>query len=304
MSSPRGPSGTTNVSAAPPWRCPSKQSAQGQDGSSWTKWHRRWARRSRKSRQLGSPVRRSCAETTAYHRRRFTDMGGPWSQPALGSSVGTLGGLTGDKILELTQNFAGDPVLGRIQILLLQEVVTEVGLFFDTRYDWTIVYGKKEGTWRGEGILYHKQQGMHHHSQLHTHAISTTIRCPHTAARCRYIAAHLPHHATVEQTAALMAEWGQTMPKHKAWLGMDANETFTATPGGGVQLPPQDLATPTFHPYNTTMQSRRLDYLFVRSRRGVGAGGGANPAPTPPECAMGSGSRLPTPAGEIGGPAC
>ena len=138
-------------------------------------------------------------------------------------------------------------MLGRIQILLLQEVVTEVGLFFDTRYDWTIVYGKKEGTWRGEGILYHKQQGMHHHSQLHTHAISTTIRCPHTL----------------------------------------------------------DLATPTFHPYNTTMQSRRLDYLFVRSRRGVGAGGGA-------KCAMGSetdhcrqhGSRLPTPAGEIGGPAC
>ena len=142
-----------------------------------------------------------------------------------------------------------------------------------------------------------------------------------------------------------MAEWGQTMPKHKAWLGMDANETFTATPGGapiahtsrgeevlqwttewGVQLPPQDLATPTFHPYNTTMQSRRLDYLFqkghaaqdggvhvclVRSRRGVGAGGGANPAPTPPECTMGSetahcrqhgnGSRFPTPPGEIGG---
>ena len=137
-----------------------------------------------------------------------------------------LGGLTGDKILELTQNFAGDPVFSRIQVLLLQEVVTEAGLFFDSRYDWILVYGKKEATWRGEGILHHTSRGMHHYSKVHTHAISTTLRCPHTMTKCRLIAAHLPHHATVDQTAALMAEWGQSMPKH------DANETFTATAGG------------------------------------------------------------------------
>ena len=113
-----------------------------------------------------------------FHRHGGPPPKGGWPQPAFGVVSWNLGGLTGDKILELTQNLAGDPVLGRIQILLLQEVVTEVGLFFDTRCEWTIIYGKKEGTWRGEGILYHKQQGMHHHSQLHTHAISTTIRCP------------------------------------------------------------------------------------------------------------------------------
>ena len=83
---------------------------------------------------------------------------------------------------------------------------------------------------RGEGILHHTSRGMHHYSKVHTHAISTTLRCPHTMTKCRLIAAHLPHHATVDQTAALMAEWGQSMPKH------DANETFTATAGGAPSL--------------------------------------------------------------------
>ena len=41
-------------------------------------------------------------------------------------------------------------------------------------------------------------------------------------------------------------------------------EVLQWTTEWGVQLPPQDLATPTFHPYNTTMQSRRLDYLFQK----------------------------------------
>ena len=67
-------------------------------------------------------------------------------------------------------------------------------------------------------------------------------------------------------------------------LGWDANETFTATPGGeyflshtgrgemalqwmaqlDLKLPPQNLAKPTFHPYNREIRARRLDYICLR----------------------------------------
>ncbi|CAE7686606.1 unnamed protein product [Symbiodinium sp. CCMP2592] len=150
----------------------------------------------------------------------------------LGIASWNLGGLTGDKILELTQNFAGDHVLSRIQVFMLQEVITEVELFFASRYKWTLIYGKREGAWRGEGILYHSSLGLHHHSRAHMHAVSTTIRSHHSKIKMKLIAAHLPHHATTEQTTALAAEWGEHMPRNKIWIGIDANETFTTTPGG------------------------------------------------------------------------
>ena len=98
-------------------------------------------------------------------------------------------------------------------MLLLQEVVTEPGLYFDARYDWVLIYGNKEGEWRGEGVLYHRSQGLHHHSKIHRHAVSTTIRCQRTGAKTRFLAAHLPHHATLELTAALLLDWGNGIPK-------------------------------------------------------------------------------------------
>ena len=94
-----------------------------------------------------------------------------------------------------------------------------------------LAYGKKEGEWRGEGILYHTSLGLHHHTTIHRHAISTTIKSPHTGHKTRLVAAHLPHHATLDVALQLLEEWGRTMPKGRAILGIDANETFT---GGGL----------------------------------------------------------------------
>ena len=92
LNSPRGPSGTTRSdSAAPPWRCQNRRTAGGQDGSSWKRWHRRWAR-PRRSRQPGSLARRSCAETTRHRRGCFTDLGGPPTH--MGVVSWNLGGLT------------------------------------------------------------------------------------------------------------------------------------------------------------------------------------------------------------------
>ena len=95
-----------------------------------------------------------------------------------------------------------------------------------------LAYGKKEGEWRGEGILYHTSLGLHHHTTIHRHAISTTIKSPHTGHKTRLVAAHLPHHATLDVALQLLEEWGRTMPKGRAILGIDANETFY---GGGPQ---------------------------------------------------------------------
>ena len=135
-----------------------------------------------------------------------------------------LGGLNADKVLELTRNFVGDPTLKTARILLLQEVVTEPGLYFDARYDWVLIYGKKEGEWRGEGVLYHRSQGLHHHSKVHRHAISTTIRCQHSGAKTRLLSAHLPHHASLELTAVLLSDWGHGVPK-KAKSGWGSTPT-------------------------------------------------------------------------------
>ena len=135
-----------------------------------------------------------------------------------------------------------------------------------------LAYGKKEGEWRGEGILYHTSLGLHHHTTIHRHAISTTIKSPRTGHKTRLVAAHLPHHATLDVALQLLEEWGRTLPKGRAILGIHANETFYG--GGrratgthcqrrgrvwGLHLPGQALDTPTYHPYNTAMQPRRLD---------------------------------------------
>ena len=41
---------------------------------------------------------------------------------------------------------------------------------------------------------------MHHHSKVHRHATSTTLRC---------------------EAASLLSEWGKALPKHKAWIDID-----------------------------------------------------------------------------------
>ena len=113
--------------------------------------------------------------------------------------------------------------------------------------------------------------------------VATTIVTQHT--HIRVLAGHVPHHATIPQTEALLHPWGETLQGRVVVLGMDANETFRppladkpgcyACTGRGevilewllsrdLKLPPQDLLTPTYHPYNTTMRPRRLDYIATR----------------------------------------
>ena len=80
-----------------------------------------------------------------------------------------------------------------------------------------------------------------------------------------------------------MQAWSGTLKKAKVAVGMDANEEFTdaddtglrahtergeavlaAALPSGVAAPLQELATASYHPYNTQHRSRRLDYILAR----------------------------------------
>ena len=110
-------------------------------------------------------------------------------------------------------------------------------------------------------------------------SIATTL---HAAAgnKIHVLSIHLPHHATLEQTHQLTQEWQDSHPqlqRHPCIIGADWNETFNTTNQAATTargetilvwlsqhrqyLPQQCDNIPSYHPYNTTMRSRRLDYV-------------------------------------------
>ena len=132
-----------------------------------------------------------------------------------------------------------------------------------------------------------------HHSSSMTGAVVTALKNNQTHTTFRILAGHIPRHATIPATEQILAQWGEQLVGHtKAYVGMDANETFnnvsqhtvggTANTGRGdlilqwmlqqnLTLPPQQNHLPTYCPYNHQMQPRRLDYIMVR---GTTAGAG------------------------------
>ena len=117
--------------------------------------------------------------------------------------------------------------------------------------------------------------------------------CTHTRAhkggggRTGVIAAHLP------QARAILAEWAdsQRLKRDRCMMGADLNESFqdvmfvgvTACTSRGEEIlewiheqqlyiPDQKLHVPSYHPYNTRMASRRLDYVILRGMDGGKSG--------------------------------
>ena len=90
------------------------------------------------------------------------------------------------------------------------------------------------------------------------------------------MAGHVPHHATIAQTEQYLLAWGSTLAKARVRAGIDANEVLTDPDSQGprahtglgeaVLATMQDLATPTYHPYNT---QRPEDYTTCST---VGSG--------------------------------
>ena len=187
-----------------------------------------------------------------------------------------VGGLTAQQALELPLHFVGNSDLHALSVLLLQEIICDEGTWFHEHEGWVIVYGKGNGDWRGTGIAYQAKERKHTNTKLLKVGIATTISSSKGKQGTRYLAGHIPHHATVAQTEEIMQSWASTMRKAKVVVGMDANEEFTdhdatglqailtAALPQGVTAPPQQLDVASYHPYNTQQRSRRLDYVLVR----------------------------------------
>ena len=194
-----------------------------------------------------------------------------------------VGGLTAQNVLELTKSFAGDRDLEKLQVLMLQEVIVEPGVQFLEEQGWTMVCDKNLRDWRGTAIAFRSTAAKHTNSALLPGGIATTLTQANPKQSTRYISGHIPHHATIAQTETLLGGWRDALDRPKVVVGFDANETFSdpddqgwrAHTGRGevvlatmaehsIQGPPQDLHIPTYHPYNTAMESRRLDYVMVK----------------------------------------
>ena len=200
----------------------------------------------------------------------------------LWTATWNVGGLSADKMLEVLDAFGGSPELHDIHFVLLQEIITEPGLHHAESDSWQIVFGKMEGEFRGEGVA-HTTTFSHHRSRVLPGAVTTQLR---SNLACTVIAGHIPHHATIAQTEAMLSSWRDATQTRRAILGFDAKETFTTPPppsGRGCYastgrghtilnwltredytIPPQQLHVPSYHPYNHSQQPRRIDYLATK----------------------------------------
>ncbi|CAE7319888.1 unnamed protein product [Symbiodinium sp. CCMP2456] len=202
-----------------------------------------------------------------------------------------VGGLTAQNALDLPKLFVGHSRLDAVHVLVLQEIICEAGIHFHEQNGWVLVHGKNEGDWRGTGVAYKSAEHGHTNTKLLPAGLATTLAAKGGKRGIRFLAGHIPHHSTIAQAEAIMSAWEHTMQKARLMLGFDANETFTDEDGEGPRghtgrgevilqavatcggrVGPQQIDTPTYHPYNTAMQSRRIDYLVTRGVQ-VQAGG-------------------------------
>ena len=207
---------------------------------------------------------------------------GEYHQQTFETLTWNVGGLSANRVLEVLEHFRESPELQHVHFVMLQEIITEAGSFHAESQQCQLVFGKCEGEFRGEGVA-HRTTHKHQHTVVNTAGIATTLVTQRTTIRV--LSGHIPHRATIPQTEAILHGWGDMLQGRVAVLGMDANETFRpplagrpgcyASTGRGevilewllsmsLKFPPQDLATPTYHPYNTTMRPRRLDYIATK----------------------------------------
>ena len=150
---------------------------------------------------------------------------------------------------------------------------------------WVVLYGKCMNEWRGTAIVYKQSLGPHHHTQVHTAGITTTLYLGENGqSMLGIISGHIPWNATITLTEEILANWegSHACRNHSCVLGLDANESFKegdtgflARSGRGNAIldwatqqkfrwPPQHTTEPSHYPYNHDMAPRRLDYLATK----------------------------------------
>eukprot|EP00439_Symbiodinium_sp_Y106_P029447 s3659_g3.t1 len=205
-----------------------------------------------------------------------------------------VGGLTADGTLDLLCTFGGAKHLCMLHAVMLQEVITAAGKFFKEKKGWKLVYGKREGEFRGEPIAFRTAVTTHSQTTVTNHAVTTVLRM-HTGERWGMLSGHMPHHATIPEVDDILCRWGDqpALRTPKLVMGIDANEQFTeaatcptaahANTGRGevilnwgvqqgLRLPPEHMADPSYYPYNQQHEPSRLDYVLLRKGHCLEAG--------------------------------
>lgn len=125
----------------------------------------------------------------------------------------------------------GKPPLSQLVLVLLQEIIVEVGIFFQDDGHWTLISGKKAGEWRGTAIAF-SNVFTHHNATIHPRGCSVVL--VRDQQKYGIICAHVPHHATIDETARILSDFGHSraMKQDKLLVGMDANEVFSHSAKG------------------------------------------------------------------------
>ena len=118
---------------------------------------------------------------------------------------------------------------GRIQpfdanfVIFLQEVIVDPGKTQAEKADIHMAAGKQATDWRGAAIA--------HNSAVtqpdETLAMRSVLYAAVGGQRFTGLSGHLPHHATIAETAAILDSWSAQLDGcFRGLLGWDANETF------------------------------------------------------------------------------
>ena len=158
-----------------------------------------------------------------------------------------------------------------------------MGIFFEDDGHWTLISGKKAGEWRGTAVAF---SSLFSHNNATIHPRGSSVVLSRGNQKMGVICAHIPHHATMEETSTILADMlhSVAMKQPKLILGLDANEVFShsdsapAFPKGHtgrgetilewcadnlLKFPKQQLHLPSHFPYSG-QQPGRLDYLAMR----------------------------------------
>ena len=113
--------------------------------------------------------------------------------------------------------------------------------------------------------------------------VTTQLKHKPTRHTINTLSGHIPHHATIPQTQAILMEWGKRWARATfSWASMptrplprqsqqrrDATHrregemlSWNVQPSTTSPFPRNSLTLPSYHPYNTLMQPRRLDYVM------------------------------------------
>ena len=160
-----------------------------------------------------------------------------------------------------------------LHAIMLQEVITAAGKFFKEKKGWKLVYGKREGEFRGEAIAFRTAVTTHSQTTVTNHAVTTVLRM-HTGERWGMLSGHMPHHATIPEVDDVLCRWGDqpALRTPKLVMGIDANEQFTEAATCPTAAHANTGRGEVILNWGVQHEPSRLDYVLLRKGHCLEAG--------------------------------